>query len=120
MLTLLGFIAVFIATYYIYKTAKDTNRRAIGWALLTLAVGFGLQIIFPAIILIIIAIAMSVSGKPLTNIDQLPWSLDMIISLTGLAASFIGIWLIIRRVSLIPEDEFFVAPPSPPNFDEKR
>lgn len=117
MLTLLGFIAVFTATYYIYKTARDTGRSAVGWALLTLAVGFGLQIIFPAIILIVIAIAMSVSRKPLTNIDQLPWSLDIIISLIDLSASFIGIWLIIRRISTIPDDEVFDAPPSPPTFN---
>ena len=28
MLSILGFIAVFIATYFIYKTAKDTGRNA--------------------------------------------------------------------------------------------
>ncbi|MCY7375635.1 MAG: hypothetical protein LH472_06645 [Pyrinomonadaceae bacterium] len=119
MLSILGFIAVFIATYYIYKTAEDTGRNAVGWALLTFAVGFGLQIIFPVIILIMITIGMSVSGKRLTNTEQLPWSVDTIISLTGLAASFVGIWLIMRRVSTIPEDESFAAPPAPPTFNEK-
>ena len=29
MLTILGFIAVIIAAYFIYKTAKDTNRNAV-------------------------------------------------------------------------------------------
>lgn len=117
MLSILGLIAVFIATYYIYKTAKDTNRNAVGWALLTFAVGIGLQIILPAIIIIVIAIAMTASGKRLTSIDQLPWSADIIISLIGLAASFVGIWLIMRRVSTIPDEESFAAPPSPPTFD---
>ncbi len=117
MLVILGFIAVIIAAYYIYKTAKDTRRNAVGWALLTLAVGFGLQIIFPAIIIIVIAVVMNVSGKPLTNIDQLPWSVGIIIYLIGLAVSFVGIWLIMRRVSTIPDEESFVAPPPPPTFD---
>ena len=117
MITILGFITIFIATYFTYKTAKDTNRNAVGWALLTFAVGFGSQIIIPVIILIIIAIAMSLSGKPLTNIDQLPWSMGTIIYLVGIAASFVGIWLILRRVSQFPDDETFIAPPSPPSFD---
>jgi len=119
MISILGLIAVFIATYYIYKTAKDTNRNAVGWALLTLAIGFGLQIVFPAIILIIIAAGMMASGNLLTNVEQLPWSMETIIALMGLAASFAGIWLIMRRVSTIPEDESFVSPPQPPSFDEK-
>lgn len=117
MLSILGFIAIFIATYYIYKTAKDTNRNAIGWALLTFAVGFGLQIVLPSIILIAIVVAMTISGKRLTNVDELPWSADIIISLFGLAASFVGIWLIMRRVSTISDEEVFNAPP-PPNLDE--
>jgi len=119
ILFILGLLAVFIATYYIYKTAKDTNRNAVGWALLTFAVGFGLQIIFPVLIIIIITIAMTVSGKRLTNIDELPWSVGTIISLAGIAVSFVGIWLIMRRVSTIPDDEIFTAPPSPPTFGGK-
>ncbi len=117
MLSILGFITVFIATYYIYKTAGDTNRNAVGWALLTFAVGFGLQIIFPILIVFFIAAAMAVSGKPLTNIEQLPWSMDIIIVLIGWAVSFVGIWLIMRRVSTIPDEENFAVPPSPPTFD---
>lgn len=119
MLSILGFIAVLIATYYIYKTAKDTNRHASGWALLTFAVGFGLQIIFPVVILIIIAFAMAILGKPLNNIGQLPWSMETIIGLSGLAVSFVAIWLIMRRVSTIPDDEIFDAPPTPPTFGGK-
>ena len=117
MLSILGFITVFIAAFYIYKTAKDTNRNAVGWALLTLAVGFGLQFFFPILIVFLIAAAMAVSGKPLTNIDGLPWSMDIIIVLIGWAVSFFGIWLIMRRVSTIPDEENFIAPPSPPTFD---
>ena len=117
MLSILGLIAIFIATYYIYKTAKDTGRNAVGWGLLTFGIGFGLQIILPAIILIIIALIMTISGKRLNNVDELPFGINLIISLLGLAGSFVGIWLIMRRVSTIPEDEVFVAPPSPPNFD---
>jgi uncharacterized membrane protein len=120
MLSILSLITVFIATYYTYKNASDTNRNAGRWALLTFAVGFGFQIIVPGIILFIIAFAMTPSGKPLTMSKQFPWSIDIIISLLGLLASFIGIWLIMRHVSTIPDEEVFNAPPVPPNFDEKR
>lgn len=115
MLSILGFIAVFIAAYYIYKTAKDTNRNAVGWALLTLAVGFGFQIVFPFFIYMFIAIAMTVSGKRLNNVDELPFATNLIITIIGLAASLIGIWLIMRRVSTIPDEEVFDAPPPPPS-----
>lgn len=117
IIPILGFAAVFIAAYFTYKTAKDTSRNAVGWTLLTLAVGFGLQIIFPVLIIFIIAAAMAISGKPLKNVDQLPWSLGTIIDLIGFVSSFVGIGLILRRVSIIPDDEIFAAPPMPPNFD---
>lgn len=119
MLSILGLIAVFIATYYVYKTAKDTRRNAAVWALLTFAVGFGLQIVFPVLVLMVIAVAMTISGKRLNNVDELPWSLDTIIGLSGLVISFVGIWLILRRVSTIPDDEIVDTPPKPPTFGGK-
>ncbi|MCU1290468.1 MAG: hypothetical protein JWN60_2697 [Acidobacteria bacterium] len=118
MISVVAFIAVIIAAYFVYKSAKDTNRNAVGWALLTFAVGVGLQIVFPAMILIVITVVMSISGKPLTNIDELPWSLGTIIGLTGVIVSFIGIWLILRRVSTIPDEEIFNVPPPPPSSEE--
>jgi len=119
MLSILGLIAVFIATYYIYKTAKDTNRNAVGWALLTFTVGFGFQMIFPVIIGLVLTIVLTISGSSMTEIQIPVQTTTIIASVVGLIFSFIGIWLIMRRVSRIPEDEIFVDPPSPPNFDEK-
>ena len=71
MLSILGLIAIFIAAYYIYKTAKDTNRNAVGWAFLTVVTGIGLQIVLPAFIVLVIAIAMTISGKRLNDVDEL-------------------------------------------------
>ena len=64
MLSILGLIAVFIAAYFVYTSARDTGRNAVGWSLLTVAVGIGLQIILPMVIIFIIAAVMMISGKP--------------------------------------------------------
>ncbi len=58
MLTILGFVAVIVATFHIYKTARDTNRNAVVWALATLAVGFGFQLVVPLLIGIAAGILM--------------------------------------------------------------
>ncbi len=117
MLSILGLIAVFIAAYFIYSSARDTERNAFGWSLLTVAVGIGMQIILPGIIFVVIAAIMAILGKPIRDVDDLPFGTTMIVSILGLAASIVGIWLIMRRVSTIPDEENFAAPPSPPTFD---
>ena len=116
MLSILGLIAVFIAAYFVYKSARDTGRNAAGWSLLTVAVGIGMQIVLPVFIFFVIAAVMAISGKPLRHIDDLPFGTTLIVSILGLAASIVGIWLIMRRVSTIPDDESFVSPPAPPTF----
>jgi len=119
MLSILGLIAVFIATYFVYKSARDTGRNAVGWSLLTVLVGIGLQIVLPGIIFFIIAAAMAISGKPIRDVGDLPFGTTIIVSILGWAASIVGIWLILRRVSLIPDEETFDSPPQPPTFDGK-
>lgn len=116
MLSILGLIAVFIAAYFVYTSARDTGRNAVGWSLLTVAVGIGVQIILPMVIVFIIAAIMMISGKPLRDVDELPFGTTIIVSIFGWAASIFGIWLILRRVSLIPDEETFAAPPAPPTF----
>ncbi len=116
MLSILGLIAVFIAAYFVYKSARDTGRNAINWSLLTVVVGIGLQIILPGIIFFIIAAVMAISGKPIRDVDDLPFGATIIVSIFGWAASILGIWLILGRVSLIPDKESFDSPPAPPTF----
>ncbi len=117
MLSILGLIAVIVAVYQIYKTARDTGRSAVGWALLTLGVGFGLQLILPMLIGAIIAVFMAASGKSIPEIQDSIQNIAVLIGIGSLVASFVGIWLIMRFVSKIPEDNSFVAPPPPPPFD---
>ena len=114
MLSILGLVAVFIATYFVYKAAKDTERNAVGWALLTFAVGFGTQIILPIIIGIVITIIMSASGSSIAEIQNSVQNIARIIGIPCLIFSIVGIWLIMRHVVKIPESETFTSPPPPP------
>lgn len=117
MLSILAVVAVIFATYQVYKTARDTERNAVGWALLTFAVGFGVQIILPMIIGIAIALVMTASGSSAMEIQEFIQGIALIIGIAGLLLSFLGIWLIMRHVSKIPESSFAAPPPPPPTFD---
>lgn len=117
MLSILGLVAVIIATYHAYKSAKDTERNAIGWALLTFGVGFGIQIVIPVIIGIVIAIVMLASGNSIVEVEGFAQSVSTIIGIVCLFLSFIGIWFILRYVSKIPEYDASMPPPPPPTFD---
>lgn len=120
MLTILGLVAVIAATVHVYKTAKDTNRNAVVWALVTLAVGLGFQLVIPLLIGIVIGVVMLASGKNETEIQAAILPAATIIGLVCLVLSFVGIWLIARQVSKIPEGGApFPAPPAPPTFDGK-
>ncbi len=119
MLSILGIVAVIIATYQVYKTARDTERNAVGWALLTFAVGFGIQIILPMMIGFAIALVMTASGNSVMEIQESIQGIAIIIGIAGLLLSFLGIWLIMRHVSKIPESSFAAPPPPPPTFEGK-
>jgi uncharacterized membrane protein len=116
MLTILGLVGVVVATYFVYKTAKDTGRNAAVWGLLTFAVGFGIQIIVPLLIGVIIGIIKVSSGSTVEEIQRDIQSPAIIIGIVCLVLSFAGIALIIRHVSKIPEEKSVIMPPSPPDF----
>jgi hypothetical protein len=112
MINILGFAVLIIVTIFAYKTAKDYERNAIGWALLTFAVGFGIQIILPILIFVVIAIVMIASGSSLARAQQdIP---DITITMICLVLSVVSGFLILRHLSKIPEDKAFDTPPAPP------
>lgn len=119
MLSILGLAAIIFATYYVYKTAKDTGRSAVGWALLTFAIGFGVQFILPVLIGAVIVVVMSASGNSMPQIQDFVQKIAVLIAIACLLLSFLGIFLIVRQVVKIPEDKSFITPPPPPSFGEK-
>lgn len=119
MLTILGFVAVIAATFHIYKTAKDTNRNAVVWALATLAVGFGFQLVIPLLIGMVVGVLMVSAGSSATEMQTAIQPYALVIGLVCLVLSFVGIWLLARQVSKMPDDNFSAAVPPPPTFDGK-
>ncbi len=112
MINILGFVILIVVTIFAYKTAKDYERSAIVWALITFAVGFGIQIILPAFILFIIALIATVAGSSTQKIqDDIPIFTIVIVCLVLSIAACI---LILRHLATIPEEKPFDVPPSPP------
>ena len=119
ILSLLSFVAVIIATYHVYKTAKSYNRNAVLWAVIALVVGIGFQFVIPLFIGIILGIVWIVIGIPIEGLQSAFETWAILLQLICIALSFVGLWLILRQVSKIPEDEPAVSrPPPPPTFGE--
>jgi uncharacterized membrane protein len=124
ILIILGLVAVIVATYLVYKTARDNERNGVGWAFLTVGVGLGAQWVLPIIATMILAVYYAMSPPTSQNpygarqqMEELE-SFAFIFSILGLVISFIGLWLIMRFVSRIPEERpgSSAPPPPPPNF----
>ena len=113
MLDIIGFVFIIVFTIFAYKTAKDYERNAIGWALITFVVGIVVQIILPVFILIIIAVAATAGGSSPQKIqDDIP---IVTISIICKVLSVIAGFLIVRHIAKIPEEKTFDMPPAPPS-----
>ena len=118
MIGIIALIAVIIAAVFAYRTAPETGRSAPLWALATLGVGCGLQIVFPMIVGVILALIFLWSGSPIEQLKEKVEAPAGIIGFIFLFPSAIGIWLILRHVSKLPEERPIEQVPPPPNFSE--
>lgn len=114
MLSILGLVVIIVATYQVYKTARDTGRNPALWALMTFAAGAGIQIVVPIIAVMILAAIYIASGTPASKLEEALSTPSIVIGLVFLFLSFVAVWFILRLVSKIPEEKSFVAPPAPP------
>jgi hypothetical protein len=117
MLSILGIVIIIVATFQVYKTAKGTERNAAVWALVTFVVGFGIQIVVPFFIGLILAVVWIASGSTEQEVQATLQTPAIIIGLAGLLLSIVAIALIMRQVAKIPEEKSSSSPPSPPKFD---
>lgn len=113
MLGILGFIFVIIATVYTYRTAKSNGHNAVLWMLTAFAVGFGVQIIIPFIIGVVLGIVLMTSGHSIAEVQSMIQAPAGIIGFICLFISIIGVVLVLRRASTIREDDTL---PPPPDF----
>ena len=114
LLFLFGAVAVIVATYFTYKTANEYGRSGV------LSVGFGLQLIAPFVFALILAIVFMISGTARNELAEKVDGLATAGYYLFWALSFIGLFLIIKYVSRIPDDDgdpaSGVEPPPPPRF----
>jgi uncharacterized membrane protein len=117
MIGLIGFIAIFIVTYQVYKTAKSTERNPWVWSGLAAATGFGLQLVLPVAFAIVLTLYYLFSG---TSADRLESEISGTVNVFGfvsLVASIVGMYLIMKHVSKVKDDEPYSpeqGPPPPP------
>lgn len=117
MLGIIALIGVFAAAFFAYKTATGNGRSGPLWALATLGVGLGFQIVMPVVVGIILAVVYMSMGTPPERLQEEITGPATIIGIVGLLLSFVGIWLILRQVSKLPADEPMTNLPPPPVFD---
>ncbi len=113
-----GIVIIVVFTVYVFKTANENGRNAIGWAVACLFTGIFVQWVLMLIVFIVIGIVMVLIGaRPGSLEDTLGfWVIG--IRLGCLALSVVGMFLILKKVSQIPdEEEPFAEPPPPPTFD---
>lgn len=119
MIGIVGFIAIFVVTYFVYKTARGTERNPALWAAVAFIVGFGFQIVLPMLVGIALGVYWAVSGRPMELFADEMSGILTVASIVGLVLSFVSMWLVIRHVSRIPDDGTFGPadqPPAPPTF----
>lgn len=118
MLSLLGLLAIAIFALHTFRSANSNGRNGGLWAFISVAVGIALQWVVPLVASMVIAIFYIASGSNIDTIEQdIMWP-AVVISFAGLGLSFLGMWLVLRHVSQIPDEEPLTAsgPPPPPVF----
>lgn len=117
MLGILGFISIFVFAYFAFKTARDYGRNAWLWCFGVFGVGFGLQIVLPIIVGMILAVVWLASGTPA---DQLQAKIEgpaQFLGLIFLVLSIAGMFMMLKIVSRVPDtDDATINVPPPPQF----
>ena len=118
MLSIVGIVAIVVMTIQAYKSAAGTERNAPLWAGLTAVIGIGIQFVMPVTIGIAVGVYLAATGTPTDDFGQAYYGLFTIIGLAGIVLSIVGMWLVVRHVSNVRDDDPAVAspPPPPPTF----
>ena len=118
ILQLLGIVTIVVFTIFVFRTAIENGRNGAGWGAACLFAGLFLQWVLPILVVIAVALLMILGGTRPENVEnELGWW-SFGITFGGLALSLVGMFLILRKVVQLPDDEEpFIEPPSPPTFD---
>ena len=118
MLSLFGIFAIVVFAIHTFRSANSNGRNGGLWAVISLAVGIGLQWVLPLVAATIVAVAYIASGSNIETVEQDFYWPAVLISFAGLGLSLLGMWLILRHVSQIRDEDPSTAsgPPPPPTF----
>lgn len=120
MLSIVGIVAIVIFTIQVYKAAVATGRNGPMWAVASLVVGIGVQFVIPVLIGLGFGIYLAASGASMENLESTYVGLFSIIGIGGIILSMVGMWLIMRHVSNVPDEDpgAQAPPPPPPTFNQ--
>ena len=119
MLSLVGIIGIVIFAIQVYRSAVDYQRNAALWTILTVAIGIMFQFVIPFVIGVIYVIVIIAGGTPPEEVAVEQFGLLMVLGVICLILSFVGMFLVMRHVSKVPDDPLSAAgpePPPPPTF----
>lgn len=116
MINVFGLILLIVITVFVYRTAKDYGKNAGLWALITFGIGFIVQIVLPIIFIVVLAIILMMRGMSQQQVnDSIP---SFLITVVFLILSLVAGFLILRKVAQMPEEEPFMPPPSPEEYNQ--
>lgn len=117
MLFIVGLVGIVVFTIQVYKTAAGTGRNAGGWAALTAAIGILLQLIIPIFIGVFIGLYYTLLNGGTEGIPDWVTTFATAVGIGGIILSFVGMYLIMRHVMVVPESSGKLANvPPPPEF----
>ncbi|MBX3296241.1 MAG: hypothetical protein KF762_11085 [Acidobacteria bacterium] len=120
MLSLFGIIAIVIFAIHTFRSANSNGRNGGLWAAVNVGIGIALQWVVPLVASMIVAVFYIASGSSIDTIEQdIMWP-AVVISFAGLGLSILGMWLVLRHVSQILDEDPSTAsgPPPPPVFGD--
>lgn len=105
-------IFFFVAAWLAYKRAKENGRNGVVWALITSAAFIVAQLATGAAIafLLLVANGFDSGGEDLIS------RYELLINIASIVVSIAVVWLILRFLNKVPEDNSFTPPPAPPIF----
>ena len=118
ILTLIGLVFIVVFAYFVAKTAKENGRNPVLWCLASLVTGFGLQWFAPLLIGIVIGVVLVMTGTPVEKIQSVFEGWAITLTIVPMILSVVGMFLILRHVAQLQEDEPEINLPPPPVFDQ--
>ncbi len=120
MIGIAAFIFILVAPIFVYRSAKQNGHNAILWTIISVVVGFGIQIIVPLIIGLIVGIVLAAKGASQTDIQESSAMTALyVIGFVSVILSVVGVLTIMKKVNTVNESVFDkqLPPPPPPTFN---